>query len=184
MSEKFIPISAQFDIKWNGKNTSDAASAAAFYGLYKSAEYYMKHVKEKIGKEGNGVPSNPGEPPHKQTGNLYDSVELVADKSQNTVWVTIDSAKAPYWYYLEYGTKHMAARPFWRISQAEAGPAMLAIASLESKKAWIASGYGTNIVTSEPTITELANKARQGPMSKFVGFAKSIIGKIKNFRKR
>jgi len=186
----FIPISAQHKITWKGGDVSKKAEEAALYGMYKAAKFFMDHVKEKIGVEGNGIPSEPGQPPHKQTGNLFDTVSLVVNREQKYVAVQIDSEKAPYWYYLEYGTKKMKARPFWRISKAETMAAMKLIAAMESTKKWNTSGFGLDIKTIEPTISEIAKEAQGGGKKKrgLLGKAKdlfgSIVNKIKRFRKR
>lgn len=195
MSERaFIPIWAEHKIKWKGGDIAEKAENAALYGMYKAAQFFMEHVKEKIGVEGDGVPSDPGQPPHKQTGNLYNNVSLVVNKNEKAVAVQIDPEKAPYWYYLEFGTKHMDARPFWRVSKAETMAGMKLIAAMESTRKWNTSGFGLDIKTIEPTISQIAKKAQgikeKGENDKpgFFGAAKKAIGslvnRIKSFRKR
>ena len=55
--------------------------------------------------------SAPGAPPDDPTGRLAASLSVVADPATPHVTVV---ASTPYATFLEYGTRHMAARPFLR----------------------------------------------------------------------
>ena len=55
-------------------------------------------------------PSEPGEPPHKQSGDLLESYTFDATYDGETIVVTMQSP-LPYADALEYGTDRMAARP-------------------------------------------------------------------------
>lgn len=57
----------------------------------------------------NHVPSLPGEPPNRDTGQLDGDIETTGNRTQQKVWVT---SNAPYSRALEEGTSKMAARPF------------------------------------------------------------------------
>jgi hypothetical protein len=63
------------------------------------------------------LPSKPGDPPAVQTGNLKNSI--IHQREAARSWSV--SVNAEYGTPLEYGTVHIAARPFLR-------PAMVAIA--------------------------------------------------------
>lgn len=53
--------------------------------------------------------SKPGDPPHKRTGWLHDTVQVVEDGSGN-----LKLRALKYGYYLESGTRKMKARPFFK----------------------------------------------------------------------
>lgn len=56
------------------------------------------------------APSRPGEPPHRQTGQLAESVSHAVDASEP---VTLSyGSSSPYARALELGTRDMAPRPF------------------------------------------------------------------------
>lgn len=91
---------------------------SAFAGGIESA---MAEIVAKVGHdiereakdsmEGGGfphVPSAPGQPPHVDSGNLKDSIRFdMTGQLEGEV-----AAAAEYAAYLEFGTAHMAARPF------------------------------------------------------------------------
>lgn len=56
--------------------------------------------------------SAPGEPPAIDEAQLIASFEFKKETAYRAV-VSIGGTRAPYAVYLEYGTAHMAARPFW-----------------------------------------------------------------------
>jgi HK97 gp10 family phage protein len=56
-------------------------------------------------------PSKPGEYPHADTGRLKQDIFYKVDKDSMTVAV---GTKLDYGYWLETGTRYMAARPFLR----------------------------------------------------------------------
>lgn len=81
-------------------------------GLLDGAGRLMaEEVRRRLGVEGSGVPSAPGEPPRKQTGELQRSVSYRVDRAARKVYVTVDHPAA---LYLEYGTRTMAPRPYLR----------------------------------------------------------------------
>jgi len=57
--------------------------------------------------------SDEGEPPHRRSGNLYRAVRHKVNRQTLKAYVIIDP-KAPYWKFLEKGTRFMGARPFVR----------------------------------------------------------------------
>lgn len=79
-------------------------------GLLSSAEFYKGKVKEELNRSG-GI-SSPGEAPKKQSGDLFDSIQI--DKTglaQKKVKIGSDE---DYAAALEAGTLKMAARPYLR----------------------------------------------------------------------
>ena len=68
-----------------------------------------ENIKEVLNTEGGGTPSEPGEPPHRQTGNLMDSVKGHTVGKSGKV-----SIEADYAYDLEFGNGETPARPFAR----------------------------------------------------------------------
>jgi HK97 gp10 family phage protein len=60
-----------------------------------------------------GEHSRPGEPPHKETGELQASVGHVVQAEPLEIKLRL-YADAPYAAYLEFGTSRMRARPFLR----------------------------------------------------------------------
>lgn len=91
-------------------------------GLEKNLKNRMNKVttllagatKKMISVSGEGGPSKPGEPPHRQTGTLLNSITFVpAKKIGNDVVGSYGAgASAPYAIYLEHGTSKIDARPF------------------------------------------------------------------------
>lgn len=59
-----------------------------------------------------GTASAPGAPPHTDTGNLVNSIQV--QRYEKSVDVGILGDKALYGKYLEFGTSKMAARPWLR----------------------------------------------------------------------
>jgi len=60
----------------------------------------------------NGVASKAGDPPHTDTGNLNNNIQV--KRYQRSVDVGLLGNKAEYGKYLEFGTRTMAARPWLR----------------------------------------------------------------------
>lgn len=63
--------------------------------------------------------SLPGEPPHRRTGELQDSIQPIPNAGQLEADVV---ASAPYAVLLEFGTSTMAARPFMSVAAARSFP--------------------------------------------------------------
>jgi HK97 gp10 family phage protein len=59
-----------------------------------------------------------------RTGHLRRNITgaLESDSSPFRGWVGVDESVVPYWKYPEYGTVHMAARPYLRPTVAEVKP--------------------------------------------------------------
>lgn len=89
--------------------TGKVARTVAVPALHVAGRVIVADVKKTLGVEGYGVPSKPGQPPHKQTGELQASVSYEVDKKAMAVKVFVDHPAA---FYLEFGTRTMAARPF------------------------------------------------------------------------
>jgi hypothetical protein len=60
--------------------------------------------------------SNPGEKPHKRSGQLQEGIVSTVIQQGPLTQVQIEST-APHSAYLESGTKHLAARPFMEPAQ-------------------------------------------------------------------
>jgi hypothetical protein len=71
----------------------------------------VAELKEIVGTEGFGQPSPPGHAPFLQTGGLRRAISYTKDRPRRTVLVIVDHPAA---FYLEYGTRFMAPRPFLR----------------------------------------------------------------------
>ncbi len=96
----------------------ETARAAAAPGFSALAEGVAGDVRASLGA-GPG-PSAPGGAPDDPSGRLAASVSAAEDGSAVTV-------AAPEAAFLEYGTIHMAARPFLRPAASRAGRAGLAL---------------------------------------------------------
>jgi HK97 gp10 family phage protein len=76
-----------------------------------------------------GIASAPGQPPHSDTGELANGINI---REIENGYAVVSSA--PYSSYLEYGTKDMEARPFMYPALAQALPELTKII----KQAWLA----------------------------------------------
>lgn len=83
--------------------------------LYAAGELVRKEAAESIiagSVSGPGhVPSAPGTPPNRDTGNLDKSIDVRPDPSKNKVLVV---ARAEYAAAQEFGTSKLPERPFMR----------------------------------------------------------------------
>lgn len=111
---------------WHGAK----ARSVVMRGLDDNARFAAMELRDRVKKTlsvpGNGVPSSPGRPPHKQTGNLYDSIEYVKlKKGEYRVGPNVRSGGGrgsdgrfgklhKYAFFLEHGTRFMAPRPWFR----------------------------------------------------------------------
>lgn len=102
---------------------------------YKVAQDIAQYAKDSM-HQGFGTPSMPGTPPNIQTGELHSSIVAV-DYGKGHAEV---QANADYAAELEFGTAHIAARPFL-------GPAISAITNDSEKKI-------ANIVKAELGVNE------------------------------
>lgn len=110
MAGKMVKFSMAF--KMTPKNVTNAVRAASAGRLMKAALTVEKTAKVLVSVGGgrDHEPSAAGDPPHVQTGNLRSSIRTeVLTPIQVVVGPTVYYGK-----YLEYGTRHMAKRPFMR----------------------------------------------------------------------
>lgn len=86
---------------------------AALYAAGQEIEIDAEHSITAGSISGKGhVPSRPGQPPNRDTGDLDKNIETTVE-AQNPPTVHVTS-HMPYSAALEYGTSKMAARPFMR----------------------------------------------------------------------
>ncbi|MGI3128618.1 HK97-gp10 family putative phage morphogenesis protein [Nitratireductor sp. PBL-C9] len=86
---------------------------AALYAAGQEIEIDAEHSITEGSISGAGhVPSRPGQPPNRDTGDLDKNIETTVE-AQNPPTVHVTS-HMPYSAALEYGTSKMAARPFMR----------------------------------------------------------------------
>lgn len=123
------------DIKVNGPKDKDKADLAAIEkaimdGLMATALIGQGYAQKSIlrgRKTGYLYPrgkkmhqaSASGQPPATDTGHLANNI--FAEVNQTEAMTVEIRSKAPYSIHLEYGTKHMAARPFLRPAGWQAG---------------------------------------------------------------
>lgn len=100
------------------KNAANVARevTAALYSAGQDIELDAEHSITQGGITGDGhVPSLPGQPPNRDTGDLDGSIETkVIAQNPPTVHVTAGGPKAPHAVPLEFGTSKMAERPYMR----------------------------------------------------------------------
>jgi len=91
------------------------------------SEEYDTLERSRVGRgihwPGNRNPSSaPGDPPARQTGRLQESIAITKRATQAEPYALVGprpqafSGSAPYPVFLEYGTRHIAPRPFVRPS--------------------------------------------------------------------
>ena len=103
--------------KVQAKKIQGYSRDAAFAGTVAAAEYVADYIRNMIGVQGTRDDrSLPGEPPKRQSGELQNSIRVIEDRESKTVYLV---SETEHWFYLEYGTKRMQARPFWRRAIAE-----------------------------------------------------------------
>tara|TARA_R110001599_G_scaffold17632_1_gene70130 strand:+ start:117 stop:575 length:459 start_codon:yes stop_codon:yes gene_type:complete len=115
-------------VVFNARKIEAKMRIAAGKSLDLVAIAFQKKIRQRLNRGGTGVhhsgqsyPSSaPGEPPTVQSGNLQNSWIASSRKkvfSRRKTSVLIDQGTsyghaAKYAFFLEYGTRHMAARPF------------------------------------------------------------------------
>jgi len=93
-------------VKVQSLNVASMVGSQVASGVKKAAEYMKMRLKEKVSQGYSPPPSLPGNPPHVDTGELWNSITY---RVQGT---TITFKAAQHGIYLEYGTSKMAARPW------------------------------------------------------------------------
>jgi phage gpG-like protein len=78
--------------------------------LRDAANYLRQELRDAVSKPGSpDAPSRPGEPPHRVTGTLYNSIQVSVSKGVATVGTYLNYAG-----FLDHGTSRMAPRPWFR----------------------------------------------------------------------
>ena len=102
-------------LEWNGDDANAYIRGRSLAALMVLAAEGERRAKELVSIQGPPR-SSPGAPPHKDTGNLHDSITSEVDAGQMTARVGTD---LDYGLFLEVGTSKMAARPWLRRSLME-----------------------------------------------------------------
>jgi len=95
-------------LRWRGEEFKNFIRKNEEQRLEAAAIYLQNKVKEAISDPSPPV-SDPGQPPHKDTGTLRASISHEIDKQTKTARVGSNSEVAKY---LELGTDKMSPRPF------------------------------------------------------------------------
>jgi HK97 gp10 family phage protein len=132
---------ATVTVKWEGDRVVAAVSQAAIRGLEKTARDYIVEMRRLILETpktgilyGFHQASAPGEPPASHYGTLIRSFRTVKEEIRGRPMMRVIST-AEHARYLEFGTSHMAARPFMRPALANVKGQMLVNVGGEVKKA-------------------------------------------------
>jgi len=109
-------LQAKVEDNFSSKLVIDAFNREMSSVILDTSIAVQTEIKKLISKYGPGEPSYPGEPPHKQTGNLGRSWGVQIKKQdvkriKGGIKASIGS-NLDYAYYLEDGTIHMEARPY------------------------------------------------------------------------
>jgi len=102
-------------LEWNGDDANAYIRGRSLAALMVLAAEGERRAKELVSIQGPPR-SSPGSPPHKDTGNLHDSITSEVDAGQMAARVGTD---LDYGLFLEVGTSKMAARPWLRRSLME-----------------------------------------------------------------
>jgi HK97 gp10 family phage protein len=126
-------------MKWHGDRAAALIRGEMTKRLHAASILVQNHAKRLVGTEGaatrsdseknrdskgrflkklkyNVNPSRPGDPPHKQTGELQRSIQREVSASEQKARVGTNLNDPPYPRWLEFGTRKMAARPWLRRS--------------------------------------------------------------------
>jgi len=95
------------NLKWYGPQVLKQIDNGINKNLEKALDFYQEETKSLLNKQGGS--SRPGEPPHMQSGDLRDSIEISVDEGNNTAIIGTD---LDYAKWLELGTQHIRRRPF------------------------------------------------------------------------
>lgn len=97
-------------LEWNGDAAEVFVRGRTLSALMVLGAEGERRAKELVAVQGPPR-SSPGSPPHKDTGDLHESITHEVDAGQMAVRIGTD---LPYGLYLEVGTSKMAARPWLR----------------------------------------------------------------------
>ena len=114
-------------LNFYGPNVKADLEISAVETLDELGEFLVARIREEInvlnvttGPRGgvHYIPSAPGTPPHRRTGNLIDSIIYQVNKTTFKLQIGCDS-RAKYGKFLELGTKKMVERPFasWALNK-------------------------------------------------------------------
>lgn len=84
----------------------------------------VEEIRRVLAASSGPLPSAPGDAPRDPAGRLAGTLAVQLDEAQSAVTVIAASREARF---LEYGTRHMAARPFLRPAVAAMAPSALAV---------------------------------------------------------
>lgn len=98
----------QVKLKWNGDAVKKQIQAEKVKNVERAAITFQNEVKRAI-SEPSPPASEPGQPPHKDTGRLRASISREVDRAEPSARV---GTNLPYGKWLELGTRKMAARSF------------------------------------------------------------------------
>lgn len=96
---------------WNGEQFFASVRERITRNVGKAATELREDYRTLIGIQGPPR-SKPGEPPHRDTGDLQASLEVNGPAEQGDMIVASIGTRLAYGAYLEFGTSKMAARPW------------------------------------------------------------------------
>lgn len=118
-------------VVWHGDEFMGHLQRETVKRLKTSAELVKSMMVRKLSvsghKGGQYTPSQPGEPPHADTGTLRKSIFWEVDETELKAIV---GSPVHYSLHLELGTSRMAARPYMRITLQECMPRIVRIMTL------------------------------------------------------
>lgn len=109
---------------WNGDQFFEEARATASARVESDARQLAANVKQLISTPGPPR-SKPGESPHRDTDALYENVQVIGPASHGDLIVASIGSPLPQAFFTEFGTIHMAARPWLSRGLREYAPKML-----------------------------------------------------------
>lgn len=116
---------AHINVGWNGEPIIKKLKSGLGSGLYFAAQHLQRKIKKDISEWGSD-PVGPGlrfrerhsapyDPPLRQTGELYESIQVESSRANLTAMVYSDDPKAPT---LEFGGRYLTLfhkRAKWRL---------------------------------------------------------------------
>ncbi len=97
--------------EWHGDEFFSSITQRVSSGVAEAAQTLQGKMKELISIQGPPR-SKAGEAPHKDTGDLYASIQTIGPAVQGDLVIASVGTALPYGIMLEYGTNKMAARPW------------------------------------------------------------------------